>query len=30
MQKYIRDWKMAGRFYKSNNCYNREEDDAIN
>ena len=27
MQKYIRDQKMAGRFYKSDNCYNREEDE---
>ena len=27
MQKHIRDWIMAGRFYKSNNCYNREEDE---
>ena len=27
MQEYIRDWKMAGEFYKSDNCYNREEDE---
>ena len=27
MQEYIRDLKMAGRFYKSSNCYNREKDE---
>ena len=23
MQEYKRDWKMAGRFDESDNCYNR-------
>ena len=27
MQGYIRDWKMAGRFYKIDNCYNLKEDE---
>ena len=27
MQEYKRDWKMAKRFYKSENYYNREEDE---
>ena len=27
VQEYLRDWKMAGLIHKSDNSYNREEDE---